>query len=273
MSRAGDGSAIELRSADATATVQPFGAHVTSWTVRGTERLFLSERAVFDGQRAIRGGIPVIFPQFAAEGPLPKHGFARTSTWERVPQTPREIADHVALELRSSDATRAIWPYAFDARLDVALRGDALEVALRVTNTGDAELAFTVALHTYLRVPDAYAARVIGLDGVRYRDSARAGTIATQHGDLLVDGEVNRIYMDAPPTLSVVADRELFRLGSDGFRDVVVWNPSPDGAAALDDMARGEAQQMLCVEAATIAQPVTLAPRGSWRGAQTLTAM
>lgn len=39
------------------------GATVTSWkTASGTEQLWLSEAAVLDGSKPIRGGIPVVFP-------------------------------------------------------------------------------------------------------------------------------------------------------------------------------------------------------------------
>src|SRR5258705_11634652 len=75
---------VKLRAADgATADVYLHGAHVTSWrpTPGDEERLFLSARSEFRPGTAIRGGIPVIFPQFAAEGPLVRHGFARTSEW------------------------------------------------------------------------------------------------------------------------------------------------------------------------------------------------
>src|SRR5579862_9781304 len=77
-------SKVHLRSADgATAEIHRHGAHVTSWRpAPGTdERLFLSATSEFRDGAPIRGGIPVIFPQFATEGSLPRHGFARTSQW------------------------------------------------------------------------------------------------------------------------------------------------------------------------------------------------
>ena len=45
--------------------VNLFGATVTSWKTGGadgSEQLFLSEKAVLDGSKAVRGGIPVVFP-------------------------------------------------------------------------------------------------------------------------------------------------------------------------------------------------------------------
>src|SRR5436305_14896187 len=39
-----------------------FGATITSWKSNGKENLFLSEKAVLDGSKAVRGGIPLVFP-------------------------------------------------------------------------------------------------------------------------------------------------------------------------------------------------------------------
>ena len=61
-----------------------FGAHVASWRVKRTsdELLFRSKLAKLDGTKAIRGGVPVCFPQFSDMGPCAQsHGFARTSVW------------------------------------------------------------------------------------------------------------------------------------------------------------------------------------------------
>lgn len=44
-------------------TVNLFGATVVSWKLaNGEEQLFLSEKAVLDGSKPIRGGIPLVFP-------------------------------------------------------------------------------------------------------------------------------------------------------------------------------------------------------------------
>src|SRR4051812_40962098 len=73
---------VQLTHADgSSAKVTLHGGHVVSWKDRlGVERLFMSKKAVFAPGKAIRGGIPIIFPQFGP-GPLPGHGFARNTSW------------------------------------------------------------------------------------------------------------------------------------------------------------------------------------------------
>lgn len=40
-----------------------YGATITSWKdVKGVEKLWLSEGAKMDGSKAVRGGIPLVFP-------------------------------------------------------------------------------------------------------------------------------------------------------------------------------------------------------------------
>ena len=81
-----------LSTADgARAEIYLHGAHLTSWVpAGGSEALFLSPKAEFVQGSAIRGGVPVIFPQFSDLGPLPKHGFARTLDWEPVASPPNQ---------------------------------------------------------------------------------------------------------------------------------------------------------------------------------------
>eukprot|EP01041_Mallomonas_annulata_P020387 gene20387-40137_t len=59
--------AVRIASGDgAEAIVTLYGAHLVSWnTADGAERLFCSVKSAMDGSRAIRGGVPIIFPLFA----------------------------------------------------------------------------------------------------------------------------------------------------------------------------------------------------------------
>merc|ERR1711935_1112921 len=72
---------IKIKSGDSTAEIYAYGATVTSWRVNNREKLFLSTKAKLDGSKAIRGGIPVVFPNFGPWECGPQHGFARISTW------------------------------------------------------------------------------------------------------------------------------------------------------------------------------------------------
>ena len=61
------------------------GAHLTAWQPRGGRPvLFTSPNTGFAPGRAIRGGIPIIFPWFGPSrhaSAAPQHGFARTAQW------------------------------------------------------------------------------------------------------------------------------------------------------------------------------------------------
>ncbi|HYR09911.1 MAG TPA: D-hexose-6-phosphate mutarotase [Longimicrobium sp.] len=255
-------------SSGGAAEVYLHGAHVTSWVpAGGREALFLSRAATIAPGAAIRGGVPVIFPQFAGMGPLPKHGFARTQPWERVDDVDRP--DAVRLRLRDSDETRRIWPHAFVAELAVEVGDDWLSIALTIHNPGDAAWEFTAALHTYLRVGDVRRATVEGLRGLRYRVTGEPERVDGER-EVAVSGPVDRVYLDTPPELRVhdAENARTFALRSEGFADTVVWNPWAEATAALPDMEDDEYLEMLCVEAAQVGAPVRLEAGESWTGSQ-----
>jgi len=76
---------VIISSGAATVTIYLHGSHVASWQHGGKELLFMSENAVYNGTKALRGGIPVCFPQFGNLGPCKaQHGFARNLPWTLV---------------------------------------------------------------------------------------------------------------------------------------------------------------------------------------------
>eukprot|EP00966_Prymnesium_polylepis_P120096 2775394-Prymnesium_polylepis.1 len=156
-------------SSGATALVFVYAAHLASWkTSDGEEQLFMSSGTEYGGGKAMRGGVPVCWPQFADRGAYGKHGFARNSDKWYIVRTSTEPFPCVVLGLDDDEATRAAWPFPFQLRYSVTLDGpDQVSVSMTVLNSGDAPMEFTTALHTYFRVPKVGAITLQGLQVTR----------------------------------------------------------------------------------------------------------
>ena len=254
--------AVTIRAADgAQATVTLYGGHLVAWqTSDGQERLFCSRDSALDGSRAIRGGVPVIFPQFGARGTGMRHGFARVATWQLESTGDTDGAAWAQFALHHTDLPEAIaasWPWAFTLRLRVAVQGQSLELQLSVHNTGEQAFPFSAALHSYFAIDQLSEARIGGLQRVRYSDETPQD--ALQAEELLqFEDKLDRIYYQLPGALTLQSGSHTLRLEQQGFTDAVVWNPGAQDAAALPDLADDEYQRFICIEPALI-QPDTLA--------------
>lgn len=215
----------------ASAVVSKLGAQVLSWvTPDGRERLFLSDKAVFDGSVAIRGGIPVCWPQFAGLGELPKHGFVRTLPWQVSAQRGGDDYALLTLELADDATTRALWPHAFRLELTVMLETDRLDLELSVNNTGDSAFAFTGALHSYLRVVQVEDVTLEGLYGHDYRDAAKGNVVVRDTGThIAVEGEMDRVYrrVKRPQLLQAGMSASVAHLSTHGFHTTTSGKPWP----------------------------------------------
>ncbi len=276
-------TAIMTAPDGARVTVYLQGGHIASWVpAGGEEQLFLSATSGFQPGVAIRGGVPICFPQFSGYGPLPKHGFARTLPWtvgESQSNATGANANgtvQATFLLRDDEATRALWPHAFTAELSVAVGGKTLEIGLKVTNTASTNspaLAFTGALHTYLRVADVHKTTVTRLQGTRYRDQVLGNQETVQSEPMLnFMGEVDRIYLGAPRSVIVREPERQREVRATGFPDVVVWNPGAGKGATLADLEPDGYRHYVCVEAAVVGTPIQLAPGASWQGKQVIVA-
>lgn len=259
------------------AEVYLHGAHVARWVTPpggpgqriGGDVLYLSPRSRFAPGEAIRGGIPVIFPQFADQGPLPKHGFARTAEWTLAESS----ATHAVLVLADALETRAIWDFAFRLELRIEL-SNLMKMTLTVDNTGDRAFEFTCALHSYFRVSRVQSVWIEGLKGVRYRDKVEGGEKVERERQVRFHGETDRVYLDAPDELRVVdgAAWESVLVRKHGFADAVVWNPGAEKARGMDDLGEEAYPHFVCLEAACAGEPVRLDPGARWVGGQTIVA-
>jgi len=249
------------------------GAHVLSWQTGGQERLFLSSANRWDGRNAIRGGVPLCFPQFNLRGSLPKHGMARNVSWQLGDI--RLASDSASLEMRWQDDadTRAVWPHAFQATLQVDLTPTQLTLSFGVRNCGDTSLQFTGALHTYLAVDDVAQTALHGLAGQSEWD-AIADVQGHAKDPLRFTGAFDRVYSaSAEPLVLQEGDRRVCIEQSSSWQQHVVWNPGAQGCAALPDMPADGYSRMLCVEAAQVFAPITVSAGQQWHGWQRLTVL
>ncbi|KAJ1961560.1 hypothetical protein H4R35_007435 [Dimargaris xerosporica] len=255
--------------------VRTLGATVTSWMLDGKERLFVSDKAITDGSRPIRGGIPLVFPQFGTGPLMPgQHGFARKLRWEYTGVNKDDESEiMVGFELRDSDATRASgWSYSFRLNYLVTLTANSLGTHLAVTNTDKVAFPFTSLLHTYFATPDINHVAIDNLTGLNYTDKLhKCHVFYEDRPQVTFDQEVDRIYHGTPETLILhVSPDETMQLKSFGFEDTVVWNPWVDKAKDMVDFGDSEYKSMFCVESGSVHEAVKLPPSQTWEAGQLL---
>lgn len=246
------------------------GAHVVSWRAAGRERLYLSPRNRWDGHTAVRGGVPVCFPQFNQRGSLPKHGFARNFAWTVGPSVAQDDRVEQDFLLASSPSTQAFWPQQFEATVRVVLTPGALTVTLLVHNTDHKPLEFSGALHTYLAVDRIEQVRLTGLQGQAEWDAV-SDRHASAAAELQFDGEFDRVYDAALSPLHLHDGASRLEVSqSASWAHSVVWNPGREKCAAMADLPSEGYAHFVCVEAAQVMSPITLPAAGSWQGWQRL---
>ncbi|BAU00619.1 hypothetical protein VIGAN_10222800 [Vigna angularis var. angularis] len=220
-----------LRNNDASATVSLLGAQVISWKTKVTgELLFLSKKAIFDPPKAVRGGIPICFPEFKNRETGENHGFARNRIWVIEENPPHLSGDfkakvYVDLLLKSSKEDARIWPHS--------------EV------------------------------RIEGLDTQYYLDNLLQKQQFTEQGaSLTFESEVDRIYTDCNNVVAVRDHykKRTVVIRKDGLPDIVVWNPWIKKSKSIADLGDKEYQQMVCVDGAAVENPITLKPGEEWKG-------
>ncbi|KAL3436895.1 class II aldolase/adducin N-terminal [Aspergillus tetrazonus] len=272
-------------------TVNLNGATVTSWkTASGAEKLWLSEAAVLDGSKPIRGGIPVVFPVFGpppsdhATSSLPQHGFARSSLWEFLGKSSSESSgansgdDTVKLDFGLSSGLlsedfKSKWPHEFGLVYSVTLSPEGLGTSLQVQNQGEKNFEFQVLLHTYFAIDDISQIHVKNLQGKTYIDKVQNATTHTEsNSSVQFTSETDRVYKDLDPSVPLVissGDKELFSITREGLNDAVVWNPWIEKAKGMGDFSPDDGyKKMVCVEAGAVNGWQTLEAGESWEGGQ-----
>ena len=233
---AGEGGLARLviQAAEGAATVYVHGAHVTHFQPRGADPvLWMSGSSGFAAGKAIRGGVPVIFPWFGGKADDPKapaHGLVRKIAW-----------DVAGVERLPDGRVQAVFRHQVDAlTVDYHVTvGRELDLRMAVTNTGDKPASFEQALHTYLAVSDVRQVALRGLEGTTYIDKVDDFQRKTQPDQpIRIVGETDSVYLDTAAVVLVEdeAAGRTIAVGKTGSRSTVVWNPWVDKAAGMGDL-------------------------------------
>jgi glucose-6-phosphate 1-epimerase len=236
------------------------GAQVTAWQPPGERPvLFTSPNSAFAPGRAIRGGIPIVFPWFGAsrQAPTaPQHGFARTATWHLDGvETAGSGSLTLTLRLSDGDVGSPFWPQRFRAIYTVSF-APALSLRLAVQNRATHPIRFEEALHGYFAISDVTAIAISGLAGTTYIDKTDAARRKRQIADLVtITAETDSVYLDTPGQCIIDDSRWRRRvvIDKDGAASSVVWNPWAEKAAAMVDLGDPAWRSMVCVETGNIA--------------------
>ncbi|KXS13456.1 galactose mutarotase-like protein [Gonapodya prolifera JEL478] len=262
-----------------------FGATVTSWKVAGQEMLFVSPKAVLDGSKAIRGGIPVVFPIFGTDPviKLPQHGVARTSVWKFggvTSETSSAVTGVFQLSSESIDpALAAIWPHKFKLTYSVTLGKDSLQTKLDVENVDTAEWSFEALLHNYIAVDDPSRIKIYGLKDASFFDKSHA-IPPSQHDYIELNHEIDRVHTVADRSVPIVVEtmrspKGVVRVEREGrgFDSLVLWNPWATKSENIVDLGRDAWSHFICVEPGAVDKSkVTVKPRETWTAKQTIRA-
>ena len=250
---------IHLSNKMAECNISLWGGNLLSYRPKSEEHdiFWLGDLNKFDNKQAIRGGIPVCWPRFAEEelnNHLPRHGFARLSTW-----TLQKVnVDETKIEAELSLIPEEKYHLNLSAKLFLKITNK-LEYMLETTNLGTEDFSFSEALHAYFNISSIKDIEILGLAGHQYKNSLD-GKIYTLDKDLQIKGEFDSIFLNQVEPVKIIDkgyEREIV-IEKQGSNTTVVWNPNKD----LAEMSQDQYKTFVCVEPSNVGEHcIKLAPK------------
>lgn len=246
---------VKIVNDAATAEISLMGGHLISYIPKkDSEMIFVSPATRYQEGVPIRGGAPICWPWFGKHpdgGDKPMHGFARQMMWEYGGvKSACANCTAVTLVLKSSDATKAFWPYDFELELEVVV-ADKLTMTLKTTNTDTRAFTISQAIHTYFLISDISAITILGFEDKDYFNKV-GGANDLRHNDgmIKVTGEIDGVYKHAPGPFQIIDPKaaRTIHVATAGSDSAVCWNPWIEKSKTLSDYTPDAYKTMICVE-------------------------
>ena len=242
---------LEVINDAACAEIALQGGHLFHYARHGEEPIiWLSDESEFEYGKAIRGGIPVCWPSFGMNNPkLPQHGFARTSMWEFISSEELDTSTtEVILGLKDTMKSRRVWNNKFELELKIVV-SNKLSIELTTINIDKKSFNITQALHTYFHISHIANISIDGLHNNPFLD-ALTGVISRQDGEVIFEGEVDRVYQEVQTKLFLKDTSKTVEIESEGSFSTVVWNPWIQKCKRMSAMSDDAYERFVCIETA-----------------------
>lgn len=242
---------LHINNVFASAEISLFGGHMLSFKPKhdNRERLWVSQNAVFDGKKAIRGGIPICWPWFGDHNSntnVAAHGYVRTQTWQILSCEETDTGTAVTLRPQTSAGDG----FEGNAQLTLVVHvGQQLTIQLHTANLGETSLTYNCALHSYFAISDIKQCELLGLSEP-YSDKTRGYQICDTPQPYRFNEETDRVHQEQPKNLTIADGENKTDVLSSGHDSIVVWNPWQEKSISMGDMADDSYLTMLCVETA-----------------------
>ncbi|AEF18020.1 Aldose 1-epimerase [Thermoanaerobacterium xylanolyticum LX-11] len=236
----------DLKSNSFFEVVPERGGIITRYVWAGQDILYLDKETLYNTEKNIRGGIPILFPicgylkdeKYTIDGReynMKQHGIARLYKWDVV-KTSADDSASITLKFTSSSETREIYPFDFELIFTYILKNGMLTIEQQYVNKSEKNMIFYSGFHPYFYIENKDNAS-ISVDSDACYD-------AIDKKQLIFDGEidfkkteVNLIFEPKSNECSILDKKRSMKVilkYDEVFKYVVVW--------ALHD------KEFICVE-------------------------
>jgi galactose mutarotase-like enzyme len=138
------------------------GGIIIGFGVDGDEVLFLNKETLYDTEKNIRGGIPILFPisgqlengEYEWNGhvyQMKNHGVARNQPWEVIETKTEEKQASITLGFKSNEETRRSYPFDFEVIFTYTLAKNQLTIDQQYKNHSDSDMPIYAGFHPYFK--------------------------------------------------------------------------------------------------------------------------
>jgi len=237
-----------------------FGAQILQVKLGINELLYLSPLSQIGTKQTIRGGIPVLFPQFGNFGNLKKHGFVRDLNWKLVNEENNQNDLFVEYEYVIAKDHFLEWKHSAKLNLKASVINNVFNITIQILNIGDSSFEFTGGLHPYFKINSRSAIKINGLESSSFEDS-----FPEIRFELSSDRVIERLYFTNNDIFFNNGSDNLV-IKSKGFESWMIWNPGMNMAKAINDLPDDDWNKFICIEPIVKNNAILLKPNEIFKG-------